>query len=147
MDHLVFFWLNAELTFIVLACLLDPSPNDLKLTNEDIRALPMIGDVNLFKNSREDPKFEVEGEVMIAGPFLHLSSLPSPLNEQENPSSPPGTSHSAPFSLQSPCTAVNSVRMQHLFCSCPTPTNGRTSDGPPVHVPQDGQRAPTHVEG
>jgi len=31
-------------------------------------ALPMIGDVNLFfKNSREDPEFEVECEVMIAG--------------------------------------------------------------------------------
>ena len=59
MDHLVFFWLNAELTFIVLACLLDPSPNNLELTNEDIRALPMIDDVNLFKNLCEDPKFEV----------------------------------------------------------------------------------------
>jgi hypothetical protein len=61
-DHLVFFWLNAELTFIVLARPLDPSPNDLELTNEDIRALPMIGDVNLFKNPREDPEFEVECE-------------------------------------------------------------------------------------
>jgi hypothetical protein len=31
----------------------------------------MIGDVNLFfKNRREDPEFEVECEVMIAGPSL-----------------------------------------------------------------------------
>jgi hypothetical protein len=67
------FWLNAELTFIVLARPLDPSPSDLELTNEDIRALPMIGDVNLFfKSPREDPEFEVECEVMIAGPFLRL---------------------------------------------------------------------------
>ena len=82
----------------------------------------MIGDVNLFKNPREDPEFEVECEVMIAGPFLRLSSLPSPLNEQENASSspPPGTPCSAPFSLQSPRTAVNGARTQHSFCSCPT---------------------------
>jgi len=37
-------------------------------TNEDIKALPIIGDVNLlFKNSRKDPEFEVKCEVMIAG--------------------------------------------------------------------------------
>jgi len=82
----------------------------------------MIGDVNLFfKNPREDPEFEVECEVMIAGPFLRLSSLPSPLNEQENASPPlPCTSHSAPFSLQSPRTAVNGARTQRSFCSCLT---------------------------
>jgi hypothetical protein len=47
---------------------LDPSSDTaLELTNEEIRTLPMIGDVNLFKNPREDPEFEVECEVMIAG--------------------------------------------------------------------------------
>ena len=57
-----------ELTFIVLARPLEPLSSDAELTNEDIKALPMIGDVNLFlKNSREDPEFEVECEVMIAG--------------------------------------------------------------------------------
>jgi hypothetical protein len=65
--HLIQFY-NAELTFIVLARPLEPSPAGLELTNEDIKALPMIGDVNLFfKNPREDPEFEVECEVMIAG--------------------------------------------------------------------------------
>jgi hypothetical protein len=57
-----------ELTFIVLARPPEPTPSDAELTNEDIKALPMIGDVNLFfKNPREDPEFEVECEVMIAG--------------------------------------------------------------------------------
>ncbi|KAI0283915.1 acyl-CoA N-acyltransferase [Russula aff. rugulosa BPL654] len=47
-----------KLTFIILAP-----------TNEAIKALPMIGDVNLFfKNPRDDPEFEVECEVMIAEP-------------------------------------------------------------------------------
>ena len=56
-----------ELTFIALARPLEPAPSDAELTNGDIEALSMIGDVDLFKNSREDPKFEVECEVMIAG--------------------------------------------------------------------------------
>ncbi|KAH9997951.1 acyl-CoA N-acyltransferase [Russula vinacea] len=48
----------------------EPTPSDADLTNEDIKALPMIGDVNLFfKNPREDPEFEVECEVMIAEPM------------------------------------------------------------------------------
>ena len=55
-----------ELTFIVLARPLEPPPSDAELTSEDIEALPMIGDVDFFKNSREDPEFEVEYEVMIA---------------------------------------------------------------------------------
>ncbi|KAI9429149.1 N-acetyltransferase 9, partial [Lactarius psammicola] len=62
-----------ELTFIVLARPLErgiPDVDDdpeLQLTNDDIRALPMIGDVNLFfKHQRDDPEFEVECEVMIA---------------------------------------------------------------------------------
>ena len=78
------YWRFAELTFIVLARPLEPTPSGLELTNEDIRALPMIGDVNLFfKNPREDPEFEVECEVMIAGPSLHhLSPSPPLLNEQ-----------------------------------------------------------------
>ncbi|KAF8478081.1 acyl-CoA N-acyltransferase [Russula ochroleuca] len=57
-----------KLTFIVLARPLEPS--DADLTNDDIKALLMIGDVNLFfKNTREDPEFEVECEVMIAEPI------------------------------------------------------------------------------
>ncbi|KAH8982445.1 acyl-CoA N-acyltransferase [Lactarius hatsudake] len=66
-----------KLTFIVLARPLergipkddddnDPEP---QLTNDDIKTLPMIGDVNLFfKHQRDDPEFEVECEVMIAEP-------------------------------------------------------------------------------
>ncbi|KAI9432558.1 acyl-CoA N-acyltransferase [Lactarius psammicola] len=64
-----------KLTFIVLARPLErgiPDVDDdpeLQLTNDDIRALPMIGDVNLFfKHQRDDPEFEVECEVMIAEP-------------------------------------------------------------------------------
>jgi hypothetical protein len=65
--HLIQFY-NVELTFIVLARPLEPSPAGLELMNEDIKALSMIGDVNLFfKNPREDPEFEVECDVMIAG--------------------------------------------------------------------------------
>ena len=57
-----------ELTLIALARSPEPAPSDAELTNEDIEALPMIGDVDLFfKNSREDPEFEVECEVMIDG--------------------------------------------------------------------------------
>ena len=68
--HLILFSVT-ELTFIVLARPLEPSPTGLELTDEDIRALPMIGDVNLFfKNRRGDTEFEVECEVMIAGPWL-----------------------------------------------------------------------------
>jgi hypothetical protein len=67
-NHLILFSF-AELRFIVLAHPLDPSSGTgLELTNEEIRAPPMIGDVNLFfKNSREDPEFEVECEVTITG--------------------------------------------------------------------------------
>ena len=69
MPHRTFFHLYlVELTFIVLARPLEPTLSGVEITNEDIRALPMIGDVNLFfKNSRQDPEFEVECEVMIAG--------------------------------------------------------------------------------
>jgi hypothetical protein len=66
----------SELTFIVLARPLDrgiPDNDDgpeSQLTNDDIRALPMIGDVNLFfKHQRDDPEFEVECEVMMAGAY------------------------------------------------------------------------------
>jgi hypothetical protein len=38
-----------ELTFIVLAHLQKPSSNtSLELTNEEIQALPITGDINLF---------------------------------------------------------------------------------------------------
>ena len=92
-----FWFILLELTFIVLARPLEPPPPDAELTNEDIKALPMIGDVNLFlKNPREDPEFEVECEVMIAGQCstlilhsrpaltsrkLHISPLPLPSAE------------------------------------------------------------------
>src|SRR6266702_4074736 len=82
---------SPELTFIVLARPLErgiPDDDDgpeLQLSNDNIRALPMIGDVNLFfKHQRDDPEFEVECEVMIAGaystshPFTHLSLLLPP---------------------------------------------------------------------
>jgi hypothetical protein len=76
LPHLFLFL--TELTFIVLARPLEPSsPAGLELTDDDIRALPMIGDVNLFfKNQREDPEFEVECEVMIAGswPFTRFKN-------------------------------------------------------------------------
>jgi hypothetical protein len=69
----------AELTFIILARPLGSMPGSLELTNEDIRALPMIGDVNLFfKNPREDPEFEVECEVMIAGPCSPIPQVSPP---------------------------------------------------------------------
>ena len=68
-----------ELTFIVLARPLERSiPDDSddsksQLTDDDIKALPMIGDVNLFlKHQRDDPDFEVECEVMIAGAYTTL---------------------------------------------------------------------------
>ena len=65
----IFGFILLELTFIILARPLEPMPSEVELTNEDIKALPMIGDVNLFfKNPRDDPEFEVECEVMIAGP-------------------------------------------------------------------------------
>jgi hypothetical protein len=72
----IFIFILPELTFIILARPLEPIPGEVELTNEDIKALPMIGDVNLFfKNPRDDPEFEVECEVMIAGPC----STPHPL--------------------------------------------------------------------
>jgi hypothetical protein len=75
--HFLYFcFILPELTFIILARPLEPTPSEVELTNEDIKALPMIGDVNLFfKNPRDDPEFEVECEVMIAGPC----STPHPL--------------------------------------------------------------------
>jgi hypothetical protein len=101
-----FYWRSAELTFIVLARLLEPTPSGLELTNDDIRALPMIGDVNLFfKNPREDPEFEVECEVMIAGPSLRHSS-PSP------------QTHPLPF--QNPRTAVKGAPALLSSCFCLT---------------------------
>jgi len=54
-----------KLTFIVLARNGVPLPDEPSL--QDLRALPMVGDVNLFlKGSPEDEDFEVEAEVMIA---------------------------------------------------------------------------------
>jgi len=83
-----------KLTFIILARPLEPTPSEVELTNEDIKALPMIGDVNLFfKNPRDDPEFEVECEVMIADQMQRtLFSI---------------------VSLQSPRIAVNGAHTQH----------------------------------
>ncbi|OCH89820.1 acyl-CoA N-acyltransferase [Obba rivulosa] len=54
-----------KLTFIVLARDGVTFPNSPTL--QDLRALPMIGDVNLFlKGSPDEEDFEVEAEVMIA---------------------------------------------------------------------------------
>ena len=105
-----------ELTFIVLARPLEPPSSDAELTNEDIKALPMIGDVNLFfKNAREDPEFEVECEVMIAGRCSILILLSPHLpNKQGNMRTPP-FSH-----LQSPRTAVNGAHTQRSSYSCRT---------------------------
>jgi hypothetical protein len=69
--HLILFSF-AELSFTVLARPPDPSSGTgLELTNEEIRALPMIGDINLLylftKNPREDPEIAVEYEVTIPG--------------------------------------------------------------------------------
>ena len=76
--HFLYFcFILLELTFIILARPLEPIPSEGELTNEDIKALPMIGDVNLFfKNPRDDPEFEVECEVMIAGPCPTPHPLP-----------------------------------------------------------------------
>ncbi len=104
-----------ELTFIILARPLEPMPSEVELTNEDIKALPMIGDVNLFfKNSREDPEFEVECEVMIAGPYSTRPLLyrRSSLTRRQMPM------HTLLLtSLQSPPTAVNDAHMRHSACS------------------------------
>ena len=105
-----------ELTFIVLARPLEPPPSDAELTNEDIKALPIIGDVNLFfKNFREDPEFEVECEVMIAG-LCSTPILLSPLLLNEQGKTCSFSSHL----LQSPHTAVNGAHTQPSSCSCLT---------------------------
>lgn len=70
-------WQNDQdkLTFIVLARPPHAAPDDA-LTDDDIRALPMIGDVNLFlKGSPQDDDFEAEVEVMIAEPAYRRQRL------------------------------------------------------------------------
>ncbi|VDC03221.1 unnamed protein product [Peniophora sp. CBMAI 1063] len=53
-----------KLTFIILARL---PPDEGELSDAALRALPMVGDVNLFFKGKEgDEEFEVEVEVMIA---------------------------------------------------------------------------------
>jgi hypothetical protein len=47
-----------ELTFIVLARPLEPPPSDAELTNEDIKALPMIGDNLFFKTPARTPSLK-----------------------------------------------------------------------------------------
>ncbi|KAI0037697.1 hypothetical protein FA95DRAFT_1506665 [Auriscalpium vulgare] len=66
-----------KLTFIVLARPIGDSDYPQgELTDEAIRALPMVGDVNLFlKNDRDDPEFEIEVEVMIADPAYRRQQL------------------------------------------------------------------------
>ena len=51
--------------------------SNVQLTGDDIRALPMISDVNLFfEHQRDDPDFEVECEVMIVGASTPLPTFP-----------------------------------------------------------------------
>ena len=100
-----------ELTFIVFARPLEPVSSDAELTNEVIKALPMIGDVDLY-NSREDPKFEVEYEVMIAGRCsTPIPSLPYLLNEQGK------TCAFSSHLLQGPCIAGKGAHTQRSSCS------------------------------
>jgi hypothetical protein len=108
-------YLLLELTFIVLARPLELMPSDAELTNEDIKSLPMIGDVNLFfKNPRADPEFEVECEVMIAGrcPTLILYHRSFLTSRQMH-------THFS-YRPQSPRTVVNGAHMQRSSCSCLT---------------------------
>ncbi|KAI0917730.1 hypothetical protein AcV7_007064 [Taiwanofungus camphoratus] len=63
-----------KLTFIVLAG--DGTPSEAEVTLETLRALPMIGDVNLFlKGAPGAEDFEAEVEVMIAGIAHPVPSL------------------------------------------------------------------------
>ncbi|KIO24786.1 hypothetical protein M407DRAFT_15364 [Tulasnella calospora MUT 4182] len=61
-----------KLTFIVLGRASTNGGEDLSICTEDVRRLPMIGDVNLFFNRTADEEgndaLEVECEVMIAEP-------------------------------------------------------------------------------
>lgn len=72
-----------ELTFIVLARTEAASGSDLgSISNEEIRKLPMIGDVNLFfKRAEEDDdpdtELEIECEVMIAGLYRKRTPMES----------------------------------------------------------------------
>ena len=103
-----------ELTFIGFARPLEPVSSDAELTNEVIKALPMIGDVDLY-NSREDPEFEVEYEVMIDGRCSTCStpihSLPHLLNEQGK------TRNFFSHLLQGPCIAGKGAHTQRSSCS------------------------------
>jgi len=65
--------LISEVTFIVLTRL----PRDeSSLSDNELKALPMVGDFNLFFKGRlDDEEFEVEVEVMIAGLTLFEFSL------------------------------------------------------------------------
>lgn len=58
---------RAELTFII--CVPNASPGGAQVpTGVEPDALTMIGDVNMFlKGPADDPEFEVEVEIMIAG--------------------------------------------------------------------------------
>lgn len=113
----LFCFMLLELTFIILARPLEPIPSEVELTNGDIKALPMIGDVNLFfKNPRDDPEFEVECEVMIAGPC----STPHPLLLDEQNKSNLHT-HSLPPPNSSPCRSRLSRSTACTRNTCPAP--------------------------
>ncbi|THH14074.1 hypothetical protein EW146_g6204 [Bondarzewia mesenterica] len=106
-----------KLTFIVLACPTTRSPPD-QLTDDDLRALPMIGDVNLFLNgSPQDHEFEAEIEVMIAGA---PRAFPTPIWTQ---------SHPLPRTLQTQPTAANAS------LTPPSPFSSPTSRPPTRPLP------------
>jgi len=95
--------LLAELTFIVLARL---PPDEGSLSDDELKALPMVGDVNLFFKGRpDDEDFEVEVEVMIAG--LALFALPLRYLHSDT----------RLFDLQKNSTAVSILLTKQSACS------------------------------
>jgi hypothetical protein len=114
----IFLFILPELTFIILARPLEPIPGEVELTNEDIKALPMIGDVNLFfKNPRDDPEFEVECEVMIAGPCSTSHPLPFTPPQRADQMQ----THDLFYYLLSPCRTRVSRSTARTRSARPTP--------------------------
>ena len=76
---------RSELTFIVPTRPLERSipknnsdSSKVQLTADDIKALPMISDVNLFfEHQRDDPDFIADSEAMIVSANTTLPTFPS----------------------------------------------------------------------